>query len=100
MKSGKTCNALRHRHRFHLRIIPHRIFAQFAPDAAHLESAKRRGRIKHVIAIHPDRARFQFRSYSMRSGNIERPDRRHQAVQAAIAALHYLVDVFEVAENV
>src|SRR4051794_39326342 len=46
--------------RLDLGIVPQRVFAQFAPDAAHLEAAEGGGGVEDVVAVDPDRAGLEF----------------------------------------
>src|SRR5205807_770941 len=74
-----------HIHRLDLGVVRQGIFAQFAADAAHLEAAKRGGRVEDVVAVDPHRPRPQAVGQPVGLLDVARPHGRGQAVEGLVA---------------
>ena len=83
------------RYGFYFRVLGESIFAQFAPDAGLLESAKRRRRIKHVVAVHPHRSRANVICDGVSLSDVLSPNRGRQPVERFVGALNDFSNVLE-----
>src|SRR6202045_5555494 len=74
------------RYGFYFRVVGESIFAQFAPDARLLKSAKRRGGIEHVVAVHPHRSGAYVVGDRVSLSDILGPNCGGQSVEPLISA--------------
>ena len=94
-RSGVRDLRHRHGHRFDFGVIPQGVFAEFAADAGHLESAKGGGGVEDVVAVDPHRSGPQLGGEAVGFADISCPNRGGQAVHALVAAVNHIVDVLE-----
>ena len=88
-------SAKRHRNGFQFCVIGQSGLAQFAPEAAHLETAKRCSRIEDIVAVDPHRTGAEFVCQRVGFCPVSAPDCGSQTVAGVICSQCDFVEVPE-----
>src|ERR1044071_9431864 len=81
----KLCYNLQSQHdRFSLRVVGQDFMSHLATPTGLLVAAEWKSGVEHVVAIHPNRSRFQLRGDSMCFRNVARPNSGSQAILTLI----------------
>src|ERR1700688_3793738 len=80
------------RYGFYFRVVGESIFAELAADARLLESAKRRGSVEDVIAVHPHRSGAYVVGDGVSLSDVLSPNCGGQPVERFVRALDDFTD--------
>src|SRR5262245_26901701 len=72
------------RYRLDFRVVLQRGLTVLSAEAGHLEAAKRRGGVHHVVAVDPHRSGLDLAGEQVRLVDVLGPDGRRQAVGGVV----------------